>query len=807
MSEITDLTAAVKALTSQFQTQTPQARKEADLEDLKRVTQEKQRMLQLERDELILKGKNAEADEKLIEIAEEKIKLFTSLAAAADKTSDEYQDLVKQQKDLIEATRKYQIEIAKVNKEIAAGEAKRGILSNTILKTSGAFNSLTQVIPTSRNELKGFSKDLFTLETSATGVLAVFQKLISNSLDFALSVDKQNAAFKRATGAGNEFQGVISGAGLAYLEYGINAENAGKSAEALFSGFRDFTNLNEDQQENLVKTTAILEKFGVSSQTTSKILDQATKSLYMNTEQAETLTREAEALARSIGKPISEVASDLASAGPKLAFYGKQMFDVFAQLERQSKATGLSVDSLLGLVGEKFDTFEGAGQAVGRLNAILGGPYLNSIDMLNATEAERLEMIKQAIDANGVQFDQLNKFEQKAFASALGTDVDTLRRSLNELDPEVQLQAMRQEELAKRAGDARDVMSKFTDAINSLVIAADPLISFLSKALNLFAEMIGKIKDNKKIMFALVGIVGLLGFTLSRLARKALGINALADSVQKLAIANAELAASQAAVAATSRGMPAGGAARAASTGARAASTGASLASTAAEAAFFSRGGGQAAATGAGAAATGAGAAATGAGAAATGAGGAAGMATRLGKGAKFLKFAKGAGPLALLGAAVSLFSDLGSGMGKGEAIARAALTGGLGFLGGVAGTAVGGPVGTFLGASGGSMAGVALGDKIFGKQKVEDATIKIVEFNKKDTFERVGDAVVAAKPDGTLDKAIRDSNKEVVDAISALAAALDVKVYLGDEELGTAVSKGMNSFAGRQAISAYYQG
>jgi hypothetical protein len=35
----------------------------------------------------------------------------------------------------------------------------------------------------------------------------------------------------------------------------------------------------------------------------------------------------------------------------------------------------------------------------------------------------------------------------------------------------------------------------------------------------------------------------------------------------------------------------------------------------------------------------------------------------------------------------------------------------------------------------------------------------------------------------------------------------LDVKVYLGDEELGTAVSKGMNSFAGRQAISAYYQG
>ena len=129
--------------------------------------------------------------------------------------------------------------------------------------------------------------------------------------------------------------------------------------------------------------------------------------------------------ALSLGRPINQVVEDFVTAAPKLAFYGDRIMDVFEGLQKQAKVTGLSVDQLLGLVGEKFDTFEGAGQAVGKLNAILGGPYLNSIDMLNSTEEQRLEMIKAAVDASGVQFDQLNKFEQKAFASALGTDVDT----------------------------------------------------------------------------------------------------------------------------------------------------------------------------------------------------------------------------------------------------------------------------------------------------------------------------------------------------------------------------------------------
>ena len=41
-------------------------------------------------------------------------------------------------------------------------------------------------------------------------------------------------------------------------------------------------------------------------------------------------------------------------------------------------------------VTKQFDTFEGAAQSAGKLNAILGGGVVNSMDLLNATEEERV---------------------------------------------------------------------------------------------------------------------------------------------------------------------------------------------------------------------------------------------------------------------------------------------------------------------------------------------------------------------------------------------------------------------------------
>ena len=380
MSEVTDLTAAVKALTAQLKKGSSKAtaeRKKEAVDKLESQIELEERLaagrIDRAKDEMARKKEYIAIQEKVVANLKRQYELETDPTRKAEledsivRSTETLALLTDEQENYIESTKKAKKAQEEQTQAFKAGAAEADNLLNGFLGLSGEGARFFQILGNGTTSLAGFVGGL--AKSVVTGDLLVkgLQKLIGNSINFAFELDRQNAAFKAATGAGNEFSDVIGDAGSEYLTFGVNAADAGRATTALFGSFRDFTNLSKSEQTNIAETAAILEKFGVSSAQTGQILDQATKSLYMNSQQAEALTREAATLAISIGKPVSEVASDLASAAPKLAFYGQQMFDVFAQLERQSKATGLSVDSLLGVVGEKFDTFEGAGQAVGRL--------------------------------------------------------------------------------------------------------------------------------------------------------------------------------------------------------------------------------------------------------------------------------------------------------------------------------------------------------------------------------------------------------------------------------------------------------
>ena len=759
MSEITDLTAAVKALTAQLK----KGSSKATAEQKKEAVDKLESQIQLEerlaagridraKDEMARKKEYIAIQEKVVANLKRQYELETDptrKAAIEDsivRNTDILAGLTDEQEELEKATKKAKKAQEEQTQAFKAGAAEAENLLEGFLGLSGEGARFFKILGNGHTSLAGFVGGLAKSVLSGDLLIKSFQKLIGNSINFAFELDRQNAQFKAATGAGNEFSGVIDEAGSRYLTYGINAEDAGRATQALFGSFRDFTNLSESERANIAATTATLEKFGVSSQTTGQILDQATKSLYMNSQQAEALTRQAATLAIDIGKPISEVAGDLASAAPKLAFYGKQMFDVFAQLERQSKATGLSVDTLLGVVGEKFDTFEGAGQAVGRLNAILGGPYLNSIDMLNAKEPERLQMIKEAIDAYGGQFDQLNKFEQKAFASAMGTDVDTLRRMLNDLDPEVQRQALRQEQLAKRAGEARDIMTKLTDAINSLIIKNKPLMDSIVEGVDKFSNLIYQINAGEKSINSLKkAFMDLIPTEVKVFG----GLMLITGTITKLYSTFQAIAAAKAAVASFFATTTAG----AASTTAAASPLLAVLLPIAA-------------------------------------------ILGGLGLGAFAISKASKAAAAGETGKAAAF------GMGGGAA-SGALIGAGIGSVIPGVGTAIGALVGGAIGLAGGTAAaGGAFNDATM------PAPIQMAKFNNQDTFERVGNSVVAAKPDGTLDKAIRQATeKQTAVLVEAIQNALNVNVQIGDKQLDDMVVSAMNSPAGKRSISPFYQG
>ena len=82
-------------------------------------------------------------------------------------------------------------------------------------------------------------------------------------------------------------------------------------------------------------------------------------------------------------------------------------------------------------IGHKFiDTFKDAAKTTGELNAILGS-NMSANEMLMATEEERIELLIRTMQAQGRQFNEMDRFTQKAIAARLGiTDLNEAQRIL-----------------------------------------------------------------------------------------------------------------------------------------------------------------------------------------------------------------------------------------------------------------------------------------------------------------------------------------------------------------------------------------
>ena len=117
---------------------------------------------------------------------------------------------------------------------------------------------------------------------------------------------------------------------------------------------------------------------------------------------------------------------------------------------------------------------------MGKLNAILGGPYLNAINMLYATEDERIKQLRESIQLSGRQFNQLSRFEQQAIATAAGiSDMTVAARLFGGTNSEFAKTQMSMKEMQQRASDAQSVTNKLTQVTQTFVIALGPLVHVL----------------------------------------------------------------------------------------------------------------------------------------------------------------------------------------------------------------------------------------------------------------------------------------------------------------------------------------
>ena len=414
-------------------------------------------------------------------------------------------------------------------------------------KGTAAFNrkqkevdSLTRQARNALKDQRGETNALALSTQGLTGALSMAAnaidkvivkagEMVAAVMADAKALDGLMINFQAASGASAEMA-----SNMGYLTdrlrlYGISSEKASAAVNELYSSFTGFSRLNEVQQAEIGRTVAMMGELGVSFSASSQILESSTRTLGMSLGETESLIMDMRATAMALEVPIENLTRDFASAENMIAAIGKNGPAAFNRLAAASKATGVEVGTLLGMV-EKFDTFEGATSAVQGLNAVLGGNFLDSISMVQEVDpAKRFEMIRDAIFEAGHSVESLansnDYYLKKSLAATLNLDVSTFMKALSgdveELTGAVENASYSFDQMKKDAFGLKGfdevvngIMGSFKRPITEIQKASRVVFEGLTPTIGLFEKYNARLIDSTnsfvKKNTKLVGAVGLL---------------------------------------------------------------------------------------------------------------------------------------------------------------------------------------------------------------------------------------------------------------------------------------------------------
>lgn len=464
------------------------------------------------------KNEEVKNQEKLLELIKEtqkEIEALSVLANAGISSSQEQFKLEKQiyelkdkelklelqNKLLDEETKKEDIEKIKLlikqneqkKKQLELLEQENEYLKHSLEKNLGIKDEVSSIVLKLQEAKKIKDVHLTQEEASiikqklmnsaASQALEATTKFAGFMLDAALEFEKSARALMRAgtfsfEEAKTGLIAVTQQAGIA----GVGLDQAGTAMVGLKTSFTGFTNLAAGQQAKVTALVATMERMGLSVNASAKFLDTATKSLGMSTGQATNFLSSLEGFAKQSGIPIAELSKNLEGATDKIALFGDKGTEVFKEMSLVSKQLGVEMNTLFNIT-ERFTTFEGAADAAGKLNAVLGGDFINSVDLLTASmedPAKAFQMLKMSMDQSGQSFDQLDNGMKRVIASSVGMTVEQagklFSQDINTATAAMREQAKTQEELNKIGADLLTIQEKFQAALVKLYPTILPII-------------------------------------------------------------------------------------------------------------------------------------------------------------------------------------------------------------------------------------------------------------------------------------------------------------------------------------------
>lgn len=329
--------------------------------------------------------------------------------------------------------------------------------------------------------------------------LSIISSMRTNTVLAMAEFNSGVASVNAVSGAAGQLNDIVYETAEGARFVGVSYGDAAQAIQGLIPTVTNFRDLSKENQIELGQFAAGMQNLGISAETTGAIFDTLTDGLRMFPEEAIEVQNELAKTAIALGIPPQQMADGFSQALPYLSSFGKDAPKIFTKVSAAAKKLSVDTGTLIEMT-KQFDTFEGAAQSAGQLNALLGGSMLNSYDLLNASADQRIKMVLSAVDANGKEWDSMSRFEKMAIANSAGIqDMAEANKifggglsAYEDAETALENVAVSQEDLEEAQRASLDTTKKLSAVMNALSVGVQPLV----KVFNGFLDLILMLNKN-----------------------------------------------------------------------------------------------------------------------------------------------------------------------------------------------------------------------------------------------------------------------------------------------------------------------
>jgi len=338
--------------------------------------------------------------------------------------------------------------------------------------------------------------------------------MIQTSLSLTTALDEATVAFNKSTGMASKFADQMANSESALRGLGVSVGQVGQSYTDLANNFGQFTDLSASQQESIANTNAVLDKFTGGAFDLSANLGLMTAGMNMSAEAASNLQAGMFNFLQDAGLPTSKILGQFEQHRSTMMKFGDQSVDVFLDLAVSAHKSNIELGQLISII-EQFDQFDSAAKSVGELNALLGGPFLNTIEMVSTTDPiERMRMLQGAVLDAGKSFDDMEYYERQAIASAMGLkDAGELALvmagNFDHLAGSAEMNQQQYLDLANQNREFNSVMEELDQTMKAFAVTMLPVVQGFKFILDLVNNLPEPIRKTIGVMLGL-GAAGML---------------------------------------------------------------------------------------------------------------------------------------------------------------------------------------------------------------------------------------------------------------------------------------------------------